>query len=75
MNDYTVVVYPKNEDWQVVDVRAESKLQAAIKAVNEVMGYDAYDEENIIFDSIDDLNNWVAELGIVRVDEPLLMGW
>jgi hypothetical protein len=72
MHNYVVTVYPKNEDWQIVDVEADSKLQASVKAVNEVMGYEVYKEDKIIFDSIDDLNEDVPRLGIVCVGEVLL---
>lgn len=71
MHNYVVMVYPKNEDWQIVDVEANSKLHASIKAVNEVMGYEVYKENNIIFESIEELNDVVGSLGILRVGEVL----
>lgn len=71
MHNYVVVIYPQNEDWQIVDVEANSKLHASIKAVNEVMGYEVYRENNIIFESIEELNDVVGSLGILRVGEVL----
>lgn len=71
MHKFTVKIYLENEEWEIVDVLAESKLHASIKAVNEVMGYEAYNEDDIIFDSIDSLNDVVGSLGIVCVGEVL----
>ncbi|MFV1457333.1 hypothetical protein, partial [Bacillus mycoides] len=72
--EYIVVVYPKGEDWQVIDVEASSKLQAAIKAVNTVMGYDVYNEEAIPFGSVAELSAAVVDLGITSIGEILLKG-
>ncbi|MFJ8528371.1 hypothetical protein [Bacillus sp. NPDC094106] len=74
MNKYVVVVYPKDDDWQIIDVEANSKLHASIKAVNEVIGYEVYKENNVIFKSIEELNDVVGSLGIMRVGEVLLRG-
>ncbi|MCU5283048.1 hypothetical protein OCA22_32485 [Bacillus cereus] len=72
MNKYVVIVYPKDDDWQIIDVEAKSKLHASIKAVNVVMGYEVYKENNIIFESIEELNDVVGSLGILRVGEVLI---
>ncbi|MEC3269912.1 hypothetical protein [Bacillus thuringiensis] len=72
MNKYVVIVYPKDDDWQIIDVEAKSKLHASIKAVNEVMGYEVYKENNIIFESIEELNDVIGSLGILRVGDVLI---
>lgn len=74
MSKYTVLVYPKDDDWQIVDVEAQTKLQAAVKSVNMVMGYDVYSEEDVPFSSVDELNDAVTDLGITRVGDILLKG-
>lgn len=72
MNKYVVVVYLRYDDWEIINVEANSKLHASIKAVNEVMGYEVYKENNIIFESIEELNDVVESLGILRVGEVLI---
>ncbi|WP_283747907.1 hypothetical protein [Bacillus thuringiensis] len=71
MHKYVVVIYLEHDDWQIIDVEADSKLHASIKAVNEAMGYEVYKENNIIFESIEELNDVVGSLGILRVGEVL----
>lgn len=71
---YTVLVYPKDDDWQIVDVEAQTELQAAVKSVNTVMGYDVYSEDDVPFSSVDELNDAVTDLGITRVGDILLKG-
>ncbi|WP_242289158.1 MULTISPECIES: hypothetical protein [unclassified Bacillus cereus group] len=72
MHKYVVVIYLEHDDWKIIDVEADSKLHASIKVVNEVMGYEVYKENNIIFESIEELNDVVGSLGILRVGEVLI---
>ncbi|PFF46003.1 MULTISPECIES: hypothetical protein [Bacillus cereus group] len=72
MNKYVVVVYLRYDDWEIINVEANSKLHASIKGVNEVMGYEVYKENNIIFKSIEELNDVLESLGLLRVGEVLI---
>lgn len=71
MEQFTVVIYPKGAAREIVDVRAESELQAVIKALNIFLGDDVYDEEDIKFNSVDEVREDVKPLGIYKIDDVL----
>lgn len=66
MNSYFVTI--DNATYEEVSmVRADSPLHASLQIVNQIVGYDIYPLNNIIFNSIEELNSTIKTIGIGEI--------